>query len=777
MYEAREGMVRSPVVSDAVTGVPGDLAGGDDDGDGSIDEDRLDGRDNDGDGSIDEDFAQLGSQMYSCIIRDDDAISEQLFPDHRPLNLEIYQEACAWDQPGSEDIVGLRWVIKNVGVQTIHDVYVGLLIDGDIGRHSDPDAGTDDLAGVFEGLVRQPERYFEDFQYVWMRDADALDALPGWLGATLDGSGFGDRWAVRPDKYGVHALRILSMDHMQESGGLPFLDHDRYELLSRPGRDRDIAEHRPSDYAVLMSVGPYSRLEPGEHVVVEAALTVALSELELKWAMRRANDLAAGRWYNGDGLYASGGGGAETLICAEDLGLPWDRRGHPLYWRFPAYWNEECKPSGMGAGFPIEPEDLTWYPELGKHCIWLSTDNCEECERYYGRECNRDNPGGAPCYSGSARARGACTGQFGRESRIPWSVRSALPPPPLLRVEPTANGMDVFWDDRSQREPDPFNGRHDFEAYRVWRADNWTRPAGTSAATGPPVVDWSLIAEFDLMNFFPPDEDEIQRPFGQNTGLESIAYRPVCLDDPRFEGLAAAMTEVVHADTTGELEELPPLRDYSGLPVPGLEGLLRWEGYPAELDTFFAVTERPAEVGVPKEAIRYYSYHDRDLHNGFVYFYAVTATEHVPASDGSGIVAMGGGALPSGGFVMGVPRAEAADPDRPETMGREIYAYPNPATREALAEFQAMEPNADDPTGVRISFVNLPACRNTINIFTLAGDLVQTIDHDGTGGDGQAYWNMVSRNGQEVVSGIYLYLVRPEDGRFEHTIGKFVIIR
>jgi hypothetical protein len=86
-------------------------------------------------------------------------------------------------------------------------------------------------------------------------------------------------------------------------------------------------------------------------------------------------------------------------------------------------------------------------------------------------------------------------------------------------------------------------------------------------------------------------------------------------------------------------------------------------------------------------------------------------------------------------------------------------------------------PNADDPTGVRIVFANLPATRNTIKIFTEDGDLVQTLDHDGTAGYGQVSWNLVSRNGQEIVSGLYLYAVQSADSRFKDFIGKFVVIR
>ena len=100
------------------------------------------------------------------------------------------------------------------------------------------------------------------------------------------------------------------------------------------------------------------------------------------------------------------------------------------------------------------------------------------------------------------------------------------------------------------------------------------------------------------------------------------------------------------------------------------------------------------------------------------------------------------------------------------TYGRNIYVFPNPATREALAEFQKQPPSHDDPTGERVMFANLPRSRNKISIYTLDGDLVEEIIHDGTTGHGEAAWNLVSRNGQQVASGIYLYVVQAADGRF-----------
>jgi len=102
---------------------------------------------------------------------------------------------------------------------------------------------------------------------------------------------------------------------------------------------------------------------------------------------------------------------------------------------------------------------------------------------------------------------------------------------------------------------------------------------------------------------------------------------------------------------------------------------------------------------------------------------------------------------------------------------------PNPATRDALAEFSQLFPNSDDPTGVRVEFRNLPRARNTVRIFTLSGDLVMEIPHDGRDGNGSVSWNLVSRNGQEVVSGIYLYSVESEDENFNRVVGKFVVVR
>jgi hypothetical protein len=170
------------------------------------------------------------------------------------------------------------------------------------------------------------------------------------------------------------------------------------------------------------------------------------------------------------------------------------------------------------------------------------------------------------------------------------------------------------------------------------------------------------------------------------------------------------------------------------------------------------------------------------VHNGFIYFYSVTATDHarLPADNDENIdlpVGEGLGGDPGSSFTHTTPGTVSQTAEERAREGVNIYVYPNPATRDALEEYQELFPNGDDPTGVRVTFTNLPRARNTVSIYTVSGDLVQTIQHDGTNGVGHVSWNLMSRNGQEIVSGVYLYAVQSDDSRFEDFIGKFVVVR
>ena len=74
-----------------------------------------------------------------------------------------------------------------------------------------------------------------------------------------------------------------------------------------------------------------------------------------------------------------------------------------------------------------------------------------------------------------------------------------------------------------------------------------------------------------------------------------------------------------------------------------------------------------------------------------------------------------------------------------------------------------------------MEFRNLPHTRGKIRIYTLSGDLVQEIPFDGRNGIGTVKWDLVSRNGQDVTSGVYLYSIE-FDGGLDRIVGKFVVI-
>ncbi len=87
-----------------------------------------------------------------------------------------------------------------------------------------------------------------------------------------------------------------------------------------------------------------------------------------------------------------------------------------------------------------------------------------------------------------------------------------------------------------------------------------------------------------------------------------------------------------------------------------------------------------------------------------------------------------------------------------------VTVYPNPLVVEA-------------GFGREIHFRNLPS-RATIRIYTIAGEPVATIEHEG---GGEAVWDLTNRSGLKVAYGLYFYIVETPDGKTKK--GKFAIVR
>ena len=163
-----------------------------------------------------------------------------------------------------------------------------------------------------------------------------------------------------------------------------------------------------------------------------------------------------------------------------------------------------------------------------------------------------------------------------------------------------------------------------------------------------------------------------------------------------------------------------------------------------------------------------YRYVDDRVLDGFDYHYVVTTVTQRPITT-QGFTRTELLESPFRALLSGVvrPRIEAGGNFR---EGK-VWVVPNPFRAHSPWERQ---PVPGDIFTRHVDFFGLPRARARIRIYTLAGDLVQQIDHDGTQGDGEAAWNLISRNGQDIESGIYLFTVDSPAG---HQVGRFVIIR
>ncbi|MEE8417718.1 MAG: hypothetical protein V3S06_03555, partial [candidate division Zixibacteria bacterium] len=122
-------------------------------------------------------------------------------------------------------------------------------------------------------------------------------------------------------------------------------------------------------------------------------------------------------------------------------------------------------------------------------------------------------------------------------------------------------------------------------------------------------------------------------------------------------------------------------------------------------------------------------------------------------------------------YVYAIAKGEQAE---------EVAVYPNPY--KITGNYVELGYEDRDRSGFtefdrRIMFAGLPS-KCTIRIFTLDGDLVRQIQHDDSTspeGPGVNYWDLISRNTQAVVSGIYIYSIDAESGFRQ--LGKIAIIK
>jgi hypothetical protein len=585
---------------------------------------------------------------------------------------------------------------------------------------------------------------------------------------------------------GFRAYRSFPSGQPYVQGGNPSIDQQRFELMtsqenigvdpSTPamlGFITQIPGDQKSDYSSWASIGPWLRWQADAELDCTFAIGVSPGNLKLAQSYAadyqgRATDVLRTDPITGeltigvvDGApllekYPSLGNALAAQLAFEGV---YEQRAWPVLTDFPGRETAIKAPPGQRLQLP--PDCRRESPVLvdDQRYSWFDFD-CDYCTGAYSTRLG--------------------TGLFHHT----WLAEAPPPSPntnmgvaynytdnPDRRFAPTGNGqITVAWDNLSEVSPDPKSGQFDFRGYKIWKVSDWTRPVG---ASGPAEDDWTLLAEYRFFDYAADNKRLVNGvPECPNVYIPQKGdSMRVCLTRGDIWDLQSG--DIIHPDAS-----------------------VACVGFPhCVIDSALALGSNSQKLGRTAYTVGRYRYEDHNVKNGFLYFYSVTAF------DSTGV---GQGKVELNGRRAAV-EAEGVTPQSPANAKDKVWVVPNPyrgvhSIQERPSAWD-LTPNASDPTGTHIDFYGLPDGQWSIKIYTLSGDLVNTlnsndavdastrsstvIDSNGkshtnvtrqqdTPGDGQARWNLISRNGQDVVSGIYLFTVASKRGTER---GKFVIIR
>jgi len=344
------------------------------------------------------------------------------------------------------------------------------------------------------------------------------------------------------------------------------------------------------------------------------------------------------------------------------------------------------------------------------------------------------------------------------------------PNPPFLSFSNEKGKIKVRWNGRSTEQGvDPFTGAHDFEGYRIYMS-----------YTGFP-NDWTMLASYDYIDYkmwwLKPrvgghevvwlDEglkpDLIEKYFGKVL-LETLEQDPNYYSEfspwvyPGPETVYISWYQIEPGDSL-----FFALQDWN----KGLSDLRVNRAYVDYVDS--VNTDSIETNDIPDSLIEeeYYDceYLQEGLLPSFPVWISVTAFDF-----GNAKTSLGG--LEASRSINAKLVYPVDSPDKVRESGEEVFVLPNPYKISEDYQWPEGLETGSGQFDKRIFFHNLRG-ECTIRIYTLDGDLVQEIEHrdaDKT----VASWNLINRNTQAVVSGIYLYSI---ESKWGNQVGKFVIIK
>jgi hypothetical protein len=296
------------------------------------------------------------------------------------------------------------------------------------------------------------------------------------------------------------------------------------------------------------------------------------------------------------------------------------------------------------------------------------------------------------------------------------------PPSPVLSAETSPGVVKLIWNgSNSESAVDNFSNQIDFEGYRIYMS-----------RTGR-LGEFSLLADYDVVDY-------------DSTYLDDTVSPPVW----RLWKQPPRRLEAFYDST---IVDPPYPSDFDP------DTSENWVPHSWNNDLSNLVDESYGDTA--------YTFTIRDLSQSVGMYFAVTAYDY--GNPVTNLSPLESSQTINQKYLYAISKGEASG---------NVAVYPNPYRIDA--DYVGMGYEDPDGSGFtqfdrRIWFSDLPG-KCTIRIFTLDGDLVRQLEYDpSTNTSGVVYWDLISRNTQAVVSGIYIYVVDADNGH--HELGKIAIVK
>ncbi|UCE25713.1 MAG: hypothetical protein JSU74_06635, partial [Candidatus Zixiibacteriota bacterium] len=680
---------------------------------------------------------------------------------HRALGIEVTQASYAWSYSYAEDFILFDYEIRNIGINTLTDVYMGFYNDADVGWVGIQDYHTDDICGFKETFVSTYEggcQYLDTVNMAWIADNDG-DPI---------GGGYEDQSC--PD---ITAMRIVRTPADQLdvsfnwwiSNGTPDLDFGPRE---RSGVGRWDEEFRDFGTGGLGTPegdrNKYYQLRNMEFDF-DQVKTATIQPTDETWAypnQDRASDLADGfdtRYLLSFGPFDIEPGEALPISFAYVAGQNFHRDPANLV-NLPndpdAYYaNTDFSDLALNAAWAgrvydnpgVDTDDDGNYGKVRVCCFGTAAYSLDSLEDTLT----------IPDYDGNL-----CEYWYYDGDGVPDFKGASPPPPPVFWLEPRLGSIRVRINGKNtETSRDVFSRLADFEGYRVYVG----RDARESS--------FSVVASYDKEDY--------------NRWVYNFEANP----EPGFELINVPFTidslRILYGEDFNPLDypEVSPFsygdslfyfdgQDYNcselGVSTPIVK-IYPDQPYPSTLNPDSADASELTDDG-------YFKYFEYELViDGLLpsveWCVAVTAFDFGSPLSGLASLESNKGISTQSAYPLSGADAVAGE-------DLKVFVYPNPYRSDGAYRADGFEGRLDadrpDDRVRAVHFANLPP-RCTISIYTLDGDLIREIEHDVDPSDPLAShdeWNLITRNTQMVASGLYYWVVEAENG--ETQIGKLVVI-